>query len=292
MSSATDQGRLDLCGVREIPAGLECYELDASGGAFSALPPLKVESRLILDNCQKLTSLPVGLTAGAISLRGCAALEELPEDLSTWFLDLTGCTQFRRWPQRARVQGGSLVLRDCTALAGLPPWLGRLAHLDLAGCAMLCEIPDGVEVTGWVDVGGTQIRELPPSLRGAALRWRGVRIDERVAFRPSELTAREALAQSNTEVRRVMIERMGYLRFAEEAGATVLHEDFDPGGRRQLLRIELDEDEPLVGLSCRCPSTGRQYLLRVPPLTQSCHQAAAWIAGFDDPTLYKPRMET
>jgi|GEM_PF-5634718 len=50
--------------------------------------------------------------------------------------------------------------------------------------------------------------------------------------------------------------------------------------------------EHLVGLNCRCPSTGREYLLRVPPMTKTCHEAAAWIAGFDDPRDYHPDQET
>jgi hypothetical protein len=89
-----------------------------------------------------------------------------------------------------------------------------------------------------------------------------------------------------------MMERMGYLKFAQEAQARLLDEDRDRGGTRQLLRIELQADEPLVGLACFCPSTGRQYFLRVPPKMNTCHQAAAWMAGFDDPALYHPEIET
>lgn len=33
----------------------------------------------------------------------------------------------------------------------------------------------------------------------------------------------------------------------------------------------------------RCPSTGRRFLLGVPNQVGSCHAAAAWLAGFDDP---------
>src|SRR5204862_2274676 len=143
-------------------------------------------------------------------------------------------------------------------------------------CPQLSEIPHGVEVTSWVDIGGTKITSRPPALRGAPLRWRGVRVDERIAFHPEQLTARDALNEQNAEVRRVMIERMGYLRFAKEAGAKTLDEDKDAGGPRQLLLIDLQEDEPLVGLSCTCPSTGRQYFIRVPPTMKTCHQAAAW----------------
>ena len=40
------------------------------------------------------------------------------------------------------------------------------------------------------------------------------------------------------------------------------------------------------------PATGRRYVLRVPPQTRTCRQAAAWIAGFDNPDDYQPLAET
>jgi hypothetical protein len=288
-------GRLDLTEFKgaTLPAGLHCYELDASGTQLGSLPAdLRIESRLVLDNCRQLRALPEGLTAGSISLRNCTALVALPEKLSTWFLDLTGCTQFATWPKVGTIHHGSLILRGCNGISVLPDWIGRLAQLNLADCTRLREIPDGIIVTSWVDLGGTGITSLPPSMTGAALRWRGVRVNARIAFHPEQLTAKEALAERNAEVRRVMIERMGYLRFAQEAKARVLDKDEDGGGTRQLLAIDLQEDEPLVGLSCCCPSTGRQYFLRVPPKMKTCHQAAAWMAGFDDPSLYNPKIET
>ncbi|MEL6186517.1 MAG: DUF6745 domain-containing protein, partial [Myxococcota bacterium] len=143
-----------------------------------------------------------------------------------------------------------------------------------------------------IDVGGTNIERLPKSLAQVPLHWRSVPIDHRIAFEPSRLTAQEVLAESNAEIRRVMIERMGYLRFVEESRAKELDADTDPGGARRLLSVALEEDEPLVGLACQCPSTGHQYFLRVPPHVTSCHQAAAWLAGFDDPSLYNPAIET
>jgi hypothetical protein len=288
-------GRLDLTKFdgKHLPSGLHCYELDASGSHLTCLPQdIRVDGRLVLDNCMALTVLPEGLTTGSISLRNCPLLQALPENLSTWFLDLTGCQQFATWPRHGTIHHGALILRDCVGIKSLPAWLGRLGQLDVAGCVQLRDISEGVSISGWLDVGGTGISSLPPSLQEAALRWRGVRINKRIAFRPEELTAKEALSERNAEVRRVMIERMGYLRFAKEARAKVLDEDRDGGGLRQLLSINLQEDEPLVGLACHCPSTRRQYFLRVPPTMKTCHQAAAWMAGFDDPALYRPQIET
>ena len=288
-------GRLDLSNFdrEELPPGLHCYELDARGSRLKSLPAdLKIDGRLVLDACSALMSLPPGLTAGSMSFRNCTNLRALPERISTWFLDLTGCSQLEEWPMKGTIHHGSLILRNCVAIRSLPSWIGRLSQLDLAGCVQISHIPDGISVSSWVDIGGTRITGLPTSLHGASLRWRGVRVDERIAFRPAELTARDTLAEKNAERRRVMIERMGYLRFAEESGARTLDEDTDCGGPRQLLRIQLSGDEPLVGLTCRCPSTGRQYFLRVPPTMKTCHQAAAWVAGYDNPAHYRPKIET
>lgn len=289
------QGRLDLSKFdgESLPAGIRCYELDARESRLRTLPPdLRVEGRVVLDGCARLEALPDGLSAGSISLRGCRALAALPEGLGTWFLDMTECSGFGHWPRQGTVHNGSLVLRGCTRLGNLPAWLGRLSQLNLADCPGVREIPEGVSVTGWLDIGGSGVTALPLSLAGAPLRWRGVPIDERIAFQPELLTAKETLAERNAERRRIMIERMGYLRFARESGAKVLDKDRDAGGDRSLLSVQLEDDEPLLGLLCKCPSTARQYFLRVPPTMQTCHQAAAWMAGFDDPSRYHPKIET
>src|SRR5262249_23588977 len=120
----------------------------------------------------------------------------------------------------------------------------------------------------------------------------GVLINEQIAFSPSSLTSQEVLTEQNVERRRVMLERLGYERFLAGAQYEVRDQDRDPGGTRQLLHVPLESDEPFVWLDVQWPSTGRRYLLRVPPSMRSCHQAAAWIAGFDDPTLYQPLIET
>ena len=183
-------------------------------------------------------------------------------------------------------------MRNCIEVQTLPEWFGDLAQLDLSGCVQLKQIPGNFKISGWLDLGGASIEQLPESLRGQQLRWRGVKINERIAFEPDSLTSKEVLAEPNTELRRVMIERMGYLKFAQEAGAKSLDQDTDPGGNRELLKIKMDEGEDIVGLTCFCPSTSRHYFLRVPPSVTTCHQAAAWLAGFDDPTLYAPVIET
>lgn len=288
-------GLLDISktDLTSLPPGLHCYELNASDTQLNSLPnDIRVECRLNLDNCPKLEALPEGLTTGSVSLRNCPLIRSLPENISTWFLDLSDCRQFQIWPENGTIHRGHIHLRNCGLLQYLPPWLESLAQLDISGCEQLESIPEGLKISSWADIAGTSVSKLPNSLQNVSLRWRGVPINQRIAFHPEQLTAREALEEKNAEKRRVIIERMGYLRFVNDAKANILDADRDPGGTRQLLRIELEDDEDIVGLSCFCPSTGRQYFLRVPPDLKTCQHAAAWIAGYDDPKLYNPIIET
>jgi hypothetical protein len=280
----------------ELPAGLCCFELNLSGTKVRTLPAdLAVESILRLAGCEELVELPAGLKVGSLDLRGCRSLAALPEKLNVWFLDMTGCWNFRTWPAQAIIRSGRLTLRGCTALTCLPSYLGPLAALNVRDCPNLCSLPDALRITGWIDVaqsGLANLRKAPRALRGVALRWQGVVIEERIVFQPETISVAEILAEQNAERRRVLIDRFGVSRFMTEANAEVIDTDEDRGGPRRLLRLPLSDDEPLVTLHCFCPSTGRQYFLRVPPETASCHQAAAWIAGFDDPDQYQPLLET
>jgi hypothetical protein len=280
-------------GLGELPAGLRLFELEARQTRLPAPPDdLRVANRLDLSDCVELAALPTGLSVGTLILRGCEALAALPEGLETCFLDVSGCTRLVGWPRRGSLRIGRLAAQGCTGLTELPPWLGQIAQLDLRGCANLRRLPASLRVRSWIDLAGTAVAELPASSQGAQLRWKGVPIDARIAFHPETITAVEVIETRNAELRRVLLERMTYARFVAEARAEVLDRDRDPGGERQLVRVDLDGDEPLVCVAVSCPSTGRQYVLRVPPRMRSCRQAVAWIAGFDDPADYRPVFES
>ena len=273
--------------------GVELYKLSLVGCQMAALPGgLRVVGELDCTSCTALARLPDGLSVPVIRLAGCFSLERLPEGLCCHFLDLTDCTGIAGWPETGQIDVGRVTLRGCGQLRALPDWFGTLAQLDLRDCANLRRLPEALRITSWVDVAGTRVRSLPAGLEGVPLRWRGVSVDRRIAFDPETITAAEVLAEANAERRRVMLERMGYEAFLKEADARVLDRDTDPGGERRLFRVPMEGDEELVCLSVICPSTGRQYVIRVPPTTDTCHAAAAWIAGFDDPSLYRPLVET
>ena len=54
----------------------------------------------------------------------------------------------------------------------------------------------------------------------------------------------------------------------------------------------LDPGEDIVCVQVKCPSTAKDYLLRVPPEMQTCQEAVAWTAGFRNPNSYRPLVET
>src|SRR5919202_1659952 len=197
--------------LQALPAGLHVYELQMQYARVRSLPPdLRVEYRLDLEGCTEPRSLPAGLKTGSLILRKCIALESLPEGLDVYFLDITGCTGLRGWPHAASVRIGRLNERGCAGLRALPPWLTTLAQLDISGCANLNALPEGLRVSSWIDLANTGITSLPASLQGVRLRWRGVPIDTRIAFQPETITIREILGEPNAELRRGLLERMGY----------------------------------------------------------------------------------
>jgi leucine-rich repeat protein SHOC2 len=93
------------------------------------------------------------------------------------------------------------------------------------------------------------------------------------------------LDEHNTEIRRILIEQVGYEKICNELGAIEL----DIWREYTLLIVddvetsEYDEDgyyfeaEPMVLLKMTCPSTGHIHILRVPPEMTSAEAAITWI---------------
>jgi hypothetical protein len=270
-----------------LPKTLRCFELTARNSTLESFPQdWQIEFRLDLSNCRRLKALPEGLTVGSLILRDCTVLNELPERLTIKFLDISGCTNLRRIPESVVIQHGSLIASGCTQLISVPSH-SDLAVLNIEGCHAIRSLPNSLKVHARLDVGGSGLTYLPPSLQNIEIYWRNVLVNYEIAFRPETITAQRVMAEANVEVRRVMLERMGYQRFIAETQAEELDHDLDAGGVRRLWRIALPHDEPLVCVSYLCPSTARHYITRVPPTIQSCRQAVAWIAGFDNPDDYQ-----
>jgi hypothetical protein len=97
---------------------------------------------------------------------------------------------------------------------------------------------------------------------------------ERVLASYTELCSRAYLEEENAELRRVLIEGIGYDRICKELQAQVL----DPWQEYTLLCIDTEVDvEPIHLLKMTCPSTGKIHVLRVPPQINSARVAIRWI---------------
>lgn len=89
------------------------------------------------------------------------------------------------------------------------------------------------------------------------------------------------LEETNAELRRVLIQGIGYERICQELGAVEL----DSWLEYTLLRIdkytEINDEgyvaESMCLLKMVCPSTGHVHMLRVPPDMSSAREAVCWI---------------
>ncbi|MBC8084122.1 MAG: hypothetical protein H7Z21_13010 [Hymenobacter sp.] len=248
------------------------------------------------------------IVSGALRLSGEQRLRELPTFLECTHLDVNDCPNLELLPERLRatsVQAARTGIRELTGdwlvrehinlsgnrhLRRLPERL-TARSLDVANCAQLAQLPATLHLTNWIEVAGSGLTALPGGLR-VNIHWQGTAVDERTAFRPEDLKAVEILNVRNVTRRRVLLERFGLDRFIAEVGGLIIDRDRDAGGERQLLSIPLDDDEPIVALRVRCPSTAHTYVLRVPPHVRTCRRAAAWLAGFENEHDYRPIIET
>lgn len=284
----------DCPSVSRLPDTLHASRVSLSGcRPLTALPDdLVVTEALDLANCANLARLPDVVDTLQLRIANCRSLRALPRHLRSVYIDMSGCTSLTGWHDPEVTTLHQVSAPGCTSLESLPPNLRQIHELDVSGCPRLLRLPDELRITRWVDVGGSGVRALPASAQGVQVRWNGVNVTGQIAFHPETLTARQALGEENAELRRVMLERIGPERFVAEVQPEELDTDTDAGGTRRLLRVKIANDEPLIALEVRDPSTGRQYVLRVPPQITTCHWAAAWIAGFDNPNDYQPVLET
>ncbi|MGA9378417.1 MAG: leucine-rich repeat domain-containing protein, partial [Phormidium sp.] len=96
------------------------------------------------------------------------------------------------------------------------------------------------------------------------------------------------LSEDNAELRRVLIQQIGYDRICQELLATEL----DTWREYSLLKIDIFDDfdieneselEATYLLKMTCPSTGFIHALRVPPEMRSAREAIRWVNWEVDP---------
>ena len=110
----------------------------------------------------------------------------------------------------------------------------------------------------------------------------GVKVPEKVVTNPENITIEMISNEKNSEVRRIMVEIMGYDKFLEKSEAEVLDVDTDiHNGTRALFQT-------VIGnlFHCACPTTGRTYWMRVPEAERwgslavtNCEEADKFLTG-------------
>lgn len=261
--------------------------LNLHGSAWlHTLPAWLRCTALIVDDCVNLSVLPGDLHAERLSARRIPALREVDGRLSV--RDTINLRGSGVQTIRADLHATRLNLAHCTSLRQLE---GRISvvHLDVRGCTSLQKLDGGVHITQTLELAESGLTAVPSSLR-AGLRWNDVPIDAKTAFTPELLSGRDIMSTTNVQRRRMLLERIGVQRFLADVGGLIIDRDQDAGGERQLVRVPFDDDEPLVAVLVRCPSTRGQYALRVPPHIRTCREAVAWMADLH-PDLYQPIQE-
>lgn len=114
--------------------------------------------------------------------------------------------------------------------------------------------------------------------------YHGVTLPEKYgAVHPREWQAQWILEEDNAELRRLLIQGIGYVRICQELQATEL----DSWAEYTLLRIDkmIDnwEGQPNYLLKMTCPSTGFIHAMRVPPNMRSAREAIRWVNWGIDP---------
>jgi hypothetical protein len=105
--------------------------------------------------------------------------------------------------------------------------------------------------------------------------YHGVRLPEKYGVvQPNQWQAKWLLEENNAELRRILIQEIGYARICQELQAIEL----DTWQEYTLIKIDSDVDlEPIYLLKMTCPSTGHIHALRVPPDVKSAREAIAWV---------------
>ncbi len=110
--------------------------------------------------------------------------------------------------------------------------------------------------------------------------YHGVTLPEKYGqLHPNQWQASWILSEKNAELRRVLIQGIGYDRICCELQAVGL----DSWQEYRLLKIDNADVEPIYLLKMTCPSTGFIHALRVPPNVRSALEAIRWVNWGTDP---------
>jgi leucine-rich repeat protein SHOC2 len=273
-------------------------------GAFSRISELN-----FYHDC--LTSLPssigslVDLTKLYINYNQLTSLPESIGNLANLTVLHVSHNQLTSLPDRIGNLSGlqKLYLRN-NQLTSLPESMGNLSsltelHLDNNQLASLPESMDSLSNLIRLNLNGNPLSDLS-MLQGLAnlkvVVFANVNLPRQYWTKFSEWKPQWLLSEDNAEIRRILIERVGYEKICADLDAVTI----DIWREYSLLKIDrsrsglfyfqnfmgLNEREPLILLKMTCPSTQHIHILRVPPEMVSAEAAITWINHGIHPDLF------
>lgn len=132
--------------------------------------------------------------------------------------------------------------------------------------------------------------------------WKGIFIETDLWKRKGTISAKEVFEIKNIELRRCMIEMIGYQAFIKRAGNAieVVHEDANtgailyrctiPGDPEQLVVVKVIDGTPYRDENGKF--TRKEYFIRVPPTMKKCCDAIAWTFEMNPEEYAKLEAET
>jgi hypothetical protein len=301
------------------------------GWTLEEYPDLNKSTNLILDDFAKRAGYkPARAARAAIAARDAIAAidasdaidaidarDGAPRRFASW------CIQGRGWwwwnwelSWISTTYFGARQLKKSAVEA----WSEPLLHAYLNGCWILFWTE---ETLYWVAKPTVHVEKTSQSRRlhnetFAALEsdvenlyfWHGVLVPAFVVVKPEWITMEHVRKEENAEVRRVMIERMGWDKFCSEAKLKVIHRDEMKAnfpslpvsetvhadmravtsyrkGKEVAELLESEEfkdfdDRPLKFVRVTDPSTGERYVLRVWPENQRAYEAIGQTFGMSE----------
>jgi hypothetical protein len=112
--------------------------------------------------------------------------------------------------------------------------------------------------------------------------WHDIRIPAWCIEEKHKITKETILAESNTEIRRVMCEIIGWQKVMKLFNGTTIHSDECLGLPRKLIEVNLNGNRVrLLHMTNGTIENGerRQFVEGVPDTISTCHDAVAWQCG-------------
>ena len=235
--------------------------LELKENSFTALPP-EIEH---LQNLQRLV-----LTKNCL----VALPPEIGQLQNLQHLDVSHNQLTHLPPEIGQLQNLQSLDLQVNQLTHLPPEISQLQNLQS------------------LNIRGNSIQDFSPlsnQPNSNLLLWvenpvgRSVSLSRQYWTHPNQWKAEWLLTEPNAEIRRMLLDRIGYDRICQELQAIEL----DSWREYTLLKIAAEVDvEPIHLLKMTCPSTAHIHVRRVPSRFISARDAIRWTNRHVDPEAF------